>query len=1010
MDSPTSLNEWTERACKRQWLSAGQREAVLSLDSLSPSRSVIADELGLEAWQVEELSAAASLGAFGQGRYELTGVLGQGGMGVVYEARDHQLGRRVAIKVLTQALSARHRERFDREAAVTARIRHPAVVQVFDVGVSQQGQPYLVLELVEGTCLSQHSGVECQLAARWGRDLAEALEACHQLGVVHRDVKPSNVLLDATGQVRLTDFGVAYDQDAETRLTQQGAVGTLTYLAPEILTGGIPTAQSDVYALGATLYELVCGRPPFVSELALDLIRRIACDPVPKPSDLADDVASDFELVLLKCLRKNPGDRYQSAADLALEFSRFSTGLSVQAGAPSLAKRVRAIARKHWRVSAALLMAGVLGAGVPLVSRSLGEVSLRQSAEADLKRARGFASAPSSAEGLATAREHAQSVAECGIPDLVDQSRALLRRISGLDQIVSASADLAELDTVWERTRGAQTESEEEIRVRRASVSALAEAAKRKLALGALLLGDEDPGPSRSLGELSKRLALFQSLDAPWNLTPGDRHLKELGGELSVQIYGAEFSTTVRLFGAETPGTIVRVEGAVGKLAAFLPAGLYSGKAEVAGALDVRFALHLLPGETREIRVEPVLNADLPPLLRSGVVHLAGGRVRLPPGRNYRNVSPFMILRTEVPFEEYKSYWIQAGRPTEGLPANIRGLQDFHDWSIRVPVVNVRLGYVAGFLSWLNAELALRGSAFRAELPRIVQSRYAALADFPWRYPWGNEEPVTSVDVPRLRPVGSSLLDQSVLGVSDLALSAQELGFGGVSRSGGQALEVYGASDWDHNFQVERALWGLNLIQEQTLGHKHTGAVVGFRYVLELSEEPERARKPSRGVQATAAARELFRKRAWRLCAQKATQALEADNRIVEAWLLRGASKLYMEDYWGAWWDCEQALEIDPKCQSPMLWRTLMESHWASERYERARKAVDNAIRVEPQNRHLLFWRGAIKGQLGDVAGGIKDVEAYLERPDQGQVEQARETLRRLKAQLAEAEKAKRRD
>jgi eukaryotic-like serine/threonine-protein kinase len=284
--------------------------------------------------------------------YELIGVLGRGGVGVVYKAVQVGLNRAVALKMpLAGAFATRsERRRFAREAELVAALRHPNIVQVYDVG-EIDGQPYFTMEFVEGGSLAG------AIAGRpWpARDaaglvmiLADAVAAAHRGGVVHRDLKPSNVLLAADGMPKVTDFGLARHLGLGSSLTQSGAaVGTPSYMAPEQAQGrtGEVGPASDLYALGAILYELLTGRPPFRAESAAETVYQVITqDPVP-PSRLNAKVPRDAETICLKCLRKDPRQRYAGAAALAEDLRRFLRGEAIAARPENvlqrLARRVR---------------------------------------------------------------------------------------------------------------------------------------------------------------------------------------------------------------------------------------------------------------------------------------------------------------------------------------------------------------------------------------------------------------------------------------------------------------------------------------------------------------------------------------------------------------------------------------------------------------------------------------------------------------------------------------------
>lgn len=267
---------------------------------------------------MQQLDADVLLGD----RYRLVRMIGSGGMGTVWEAGDETLGRPVAVKVLSESLAAGERavRRFEREAQAAARLSGPYIAAVYDFGRSE-GRPYIVMELVRGETLADRLAREgplpSQEAARIARQVAEALEEAHTAGIVHRDVKPGNVMLTPAGDVKVMDFGIAAAAWAE-RVTTPGLVlGTPSYLAPEQAKSEKTTPASDVYALGAMLYEMVAGRPPFVAEspvaLALAHIRED-----PRPLDqVAEGVPPNLASASMAALAKDPAGRPPSAAAFA---------------------------------------------------------------------------------------------------------------------------------------------------------------------------------------------------------------------------------------------------------------------------------------------------------------------------------------------------------------------------------------------------------------------------------------------------------------------------------------------------------------------------------------------------------------------------------------------------------------------------------------------------------------------------------------------------------------------
>jgi serine/threonine-protein kinase len=270
--------------------------------------------------------------------YEVEAVLGRGGMGIVFRARHLRLNRLVALKMLLGGAYAGAQDlaRFQREAEAEAALRHPHIVQVHDVG-EHDGRPYFTMELVEGGSLAQKlagTPLPARQAAALLATLAAAVQVAHEGGIVHRDLKPGNVLLAADGTPKISDFGLARRLEGGAGLTHTGiAMGTPSYMAPEQARGQTRAIGSavDVYALGAILYELLTGRPPFHGETPAETVLQvIQQEPVP-PSRLNPRVPRDLETICLKCLQKDPARRYATAAALADDLRRFGEGRPIQA-------------------------------------------------------------------------------------------------------------------------------------------------------------------------------------------------------------------------------------------------------------------------------------------------------------------------------------------------------------------------------------------------------------------------------------------------------------------------------------------------------------------------------------------------------------------------------------------------------------------------------------------------------------------------------------------------------
>jgi serine/threonine-protein kinase len=269
------------------------------------------------------------------GRYALRGLIGQGGMADVELALDTILDREVAVKIL----HARYADdpsflaRFRREAQAAASLNHPNIVAVYDTG-EDDGRPFIVMEYVAGQSLRdalRREPVLPQRAAEIVRDAALGLHYAHERGLVHRDIKPGNILISDEGQVKVADFGIARAVSAES-VTQTAAVfGTAAYVAPEQAQGESVDRRTDIYALGCVLYELLTSRQPFSADSAVALAYKHVSEPPVPPSRLNPDISPELERVCLKAMAKNPSDRYQTARDFATDLSRAVQGLAVMA-------------------------------------------------------------------------------------------------------------------------------------------------------------------------------------------------------------------------------------------------------------------------------------------------------------------------------------------------------------------------------------------------------------------------------------------------------------------------------------------------------------------------------------------------------------------------------------------------------------------------------------------------------------------------------------------------------
>ncbi len=266
------------------------------------------------------------------GRYVLLDELGRGGMGVVHRAWDVELQRPVAIKMIGGRMGAERRARFTREARAAARLRHPGIVAVHDVG-EHDGRPFIVMEFIDGETLEdslERDPPSAERIAGIAREISLALAHAHARGVIHRDVKPHNVLLDDDGRPLVTDFGLARDLEGEGLTSSGQPLGTPAYMAPEQAAGrpGEQGPATDVYAVGVVIYRALTGRTPFTDGVdnPIALATRIIRDDPTPPSELEPDIPDELEAIVLRCLRKRPDERWGSAEELASALEAFLAG------------------------------------------------------------------------------------------------------------------------------------------------------------------------------------------------------------------------------------------------------------------------------------------------------------------------------------------------------------------------------------------------------------------------------------------------------------------------------------------------------------------------------------------------------------------------------------------------------------------------------------------------------------------------------------------------------------
>ena len=410
-------------------------------------------------------AASAPMGKDGPAEYELLGELGRGGMGVVYKARHRRLNRLVALKMIRGSyVDEIQITRFRIEAEAVATLRHPNILQIYDIG-EYNGSPYVALELLEGGSLFdklRKALLPPKQAAEWMLPLVLAMDAAHRAGIVHRDLKPANILFSADGVPKITDFGLAKKLEEDEGHTHTGQVmGTPSYMAPEQARGDTKSAgpPADIYSLGAILYEMLAGRPPFKGISAMDTVKQVLeVEPI-APSRVQYRVPRDLETICLKSLQKDFRKRYTTAKDMADDLKRYLTGEPIRARRTPLLERAVKWTRRHPTAALASAVAtvallSVLGYGAWYWNnqRALLLSALQHNALMEKE----------TADDLFQAQE---AIAK---NDLNHGLKVLTRRRSILDRESKKSADLASL---YDRTGLKLSEVEKAIAAQTARVA-----------------------------------------------------------------------------------------------------------------------------------------------------------------------------------------------------------------------------------------------------------------------------------------------------------------------------------------------------------------------------------------------------------------------------------------------------------------------------------------------------------------------------------------------------------
>jgi len=693
----------------------------------------------------------AAVGPFGD--FEIVREIGRGGMGIVYEARQVAIGRRVALKVLPQHMSQNPADlaRFQREAEAAGKLQHPSIVSVYASG-SVDGLPYIAMEFAEGTTVDRlisRGSLLPKRAAEIGAAVAEALDYAHGKGVVHRDVKPSNVLVTADGGVKLMDFGLAR-HDRDVTLTRPGfAMGTPAYMSPEQATGRRDAVgpRSDVYMLGAALYECATGVKPFTEESPEAVLRAVADrDPV-RPRQLRPRLPADLETIILKAMEKDAGRRYPTAAEMAADLKAFAAGEAIAAQPVSLAGRVVRRAERH-RTTAMLL--GATAAVV--VSLAVWAVVLqvkswrdgRRAAEARRERIDGWMR-----EAAVVAREAFDLDGRCRalIAELQEEFRAVPPGSMSADeervkQLAGIMAQRRELDELMERLE--QTWG----RVRERVSAVLAEDSRH---------GDARAFDRSSYHEVARAYFRLAELDAgAWKERQRPRiaqlyskaafHAREVrdpDDEMRAILAKGRGDGALTVSGPPGAGLLLRAvdadalfegpEAEIGRTPLrdhALPMGGYVLRVRVPGFADAVCPFFIERGERASLDVRLVRAEDVP----EGMAYVPGGRAYIGDGwLEYvvrATLRPYFIDREEVSFGAYWKFLesLPPGERAARTP-KLQGLRgDLPPDLERKPVVAVSLEDAQAYARWAGKRL-----------PTREEWEFAARGADGRDYPWGNK-------------------------------------------------------------------------------------------------------------------------------------------------------------------------------------------------------------------------------------------------------------------------------
>jgi formylglycine-generating enzyme required for sulfatase activity/predicted Ser/Thr protein kinase len=692
--------------------------------------------------------------------YEIVRELGRGAMGIVYLAREETLRRQVALKVLPKSGDVDAVARFMREARAIAALDHPSIVPVYQYGEAE-GNYFIAMRLIEGKSLKElaRRPLAPKRAAAIAEQVALALAYAHDAGVIHRDVKPANILVEPGDRVWLVDFGIA-KLDAEATLTHKGEmVGTPAYMSPEQSLLLPLTPQTDVYSLGAVLYTVLCGRPPFEGPTPLSVLPLVATVDPPAPRTLRAEIPPDLETIVLVAMMKEPERRYADASALAKDLRRFLDGEPIMGRRPSVGFKARRLARRHLRF--------VLGAGAAF-ALALGAWAWRGTFAQREAHAREEAAATERAALLRSARDALGAVDRARADRSSERAQKLAPLLQALDQAIqkvpSTTEDLELLRNDAKRLRAEEAQASiQEAR----EANRKGDVARSQAALAtARILEPDDP----ALAALEVELK-----------TAGLRPVKVTGALDGARVAWSTLDKDLRPTG---DAGVVELSSGEGTFVA--PVGAVRVRVSIPGRHEASIDLAI---EDRP------LTLDLPSLPRS--LSETEGMVFVPPGSyplggrstgsqrskqtSERLAWGFLIDRTEVTraaFAEFvaakgydtESFWDERGRAWLAERRRSGPLAGPKDVDLSAvarkdePVTGVSLFEATAFAAWK-----------RKALPTADEWEMAARGTLGLAFPWGDRflpQAVRRGDAPQ--PVGQTPFDVSASGCFDLGGNVRE--------------------------------------------------------------------------------------------------------------------------------------------------------------------------------------------------------------------------------------------